>query len=48
MRDKRGASAMIAAVPRLLGVAREPGRVPAAAILPLRLFFGATFMYAGV
>jgi len=38
----------IEATMRLLGVAREPGRLPAAAILPLRLFFGITFIYAGL
>ena len=48
MRDEKGADAMIAHVPLLLGVAREPGRVPAAALLPLRLFFGVTFIYAGL
>jgi len=31
-----------------LGVRGEPGRVPAFALLPLRLFFGATFIYAGL
>jgi thiosulfate dehydrogenase [quinone] large subunit len=31
-----------------LGVRGEPGRVPAVALLPLRLFFGATFIYAGL
>jgi len=31
-----------------LGVRGESGRVPAFALLPLRLFFGATFIYAGL
>jgi len=31
-----------------LGVRGEPGRVSAFALLPLRLFFGATFIYAGL
>ena len=31
-----------------LGVRGEPGRVPAFALLPLRLFFGITFIYAGL
>ena len=31
-----------------LGVRGEPGRVPAVALLPLRFFFGATFIYAGL
>jgi len=34
--------------PRLLGVGGERGRVPAFALLPLRLFFGVTFIYAGL
>ncbi len=33
---------------RVLGVDRAPGSIPAWAILPLRLFFGATFVYAGL
>ncbi len=33
---------------RALGVDRAPGSIPAWAILPLRLFFGATFVYAGL
>ncbi len=33
---------------RALGVERAPGSIPAWAILPLRLFFGATFVYAGL
>ncbi len=38
----------VAVTRRILGLAREPGRVPAVAILPLRLFFGMTFIYAGL
>lgn len=45
-RAERGGA--IEALLRLGGIGREPGRVPAAAILPLRLFFGITFIYAGV
>lgn len=38
----------IEAATRLLGVAREPAHLPVAAVLPLRLFLGATFIYAGL
>jgi len=33
---------------RILNVHRPPGQIPAAAILPARLFLGATFLYAGL
>ncbi len=39
---------MIDGVTRVIGVRREQGSVSAVAILPLRLFLGATFVYAGL
>ena len=33
---------------RLIGVQRQPGQIPAIAILPLRMFLGLTFVYAGL
>ena len=41
-------SPLITFLPRVIGLSREPGRIPAIAILPLRLFLGATFVYAGL
>ncbi len=35
-------------VMRLIGVQGDAGRVPVMALLPLRLFFGITFIYAGL
>ncbi|MDQ2785751.1 MAG: DoxX family membrane protein, partial [Chloroflexota bacterium] len=35
-------------LPWLVGVPREPGRLPAAIILPVRLFLGITYLYAGI
>ncbi len=32
----------------LTGVSREPGRIPAAIMLPARLFLGITYLYAGL
>jgi len=32
----------------LVGVSREPGRIPAAIILPARLFLAITYLYAGI
>jgi len=46
--SRTGRDGAIEALLRLGGIGREPGRVPAAAILPLRLFFGVTFIYAGL
>jgi len=39
---------VINGVTRVIGVRREQGSVSAVAILPLRLFLGATFVYAGL
>lgn len=33
---------------RLIGVQRQPGQIPAGAILPLRAFLGLTFVYAAL
>ncbi len=46
--DRGARTGAIEAATRFLGVAHEPARLPVAAILPLRLFFGATFVYAGL
>ncbi len=35
-------------LPWLVGVSREPERIPAAIILPMRLFLGITYLYAGI
>ncbi len=35
-------------LPDLLGVRSDPRRLPSAVLLPLRLFIGATFLYAGL
>jgi uncharacterized membrane protein YphA (DoxX/SURF4 family) len=35
-------------LPALLGVRRDPSKTPSAVMLPLRFFFGATFVYAGL
>ncbi len=35
-------------LPSLLGVRRDPAKTSSYALLPLRLFFGATFVYAGL
>lgn len=39
---------MVEYLPRLIGISREPGHIPALALLPLRLFAGVTFVYAGL
>jgi thiosulfate dehydrogenase [quinone] large subunit len=44
-------TARLVSIPKLaqiLNVHRTPGQIPAAVILPLRLFLGATFLYAGL
>jgi thiosulfate dehydrogenase [quinone] large subunit len=35
-------------LPDMLGVRTDPRKLPSAVLLPLRLFFGATFLYAGL
>ncbi|MDB5056710.1 MAG: Rieske (2Fe-2S) domain protein [Chloroflexi bacterium] len=39
---------LIERLPRLLGVRQDATRVPAVAVIPLRIFFGGTFIYAGL
>jgi thiosulfate dehydrogenase [quinone] large subunit len=39
---------LVERLPRLLGVRQDATRVPAVAVIPLRLFFGGTFIYAGL
>jgi hypothetical protein len=35
-------------LPWFVGVPREPGRIPAAFILPARIFLAITYLYAGI
>ncbi len=39
---------ILARLPTVLGVRRDPGKMSSLVMLPLRLFFGATFVYAGL
>ena len=46
MRETSGS--VVTRLPWLVGVSREPGRLPAAIILPARLFLAITYLYAGL
>jgi thiosulfate dehydrogenase [quinone] large subunit len=39
---------MLVRLPAILGLRRDPSRMSSLMLLPLRLFFGATFVYAGL
>ena len=39
---------ILARLPAILGIRRDPGTMSSLVLLPLRLFFGATFVYAGL
>lgn len=45
---RQGQNAVGERLPWLVGVSREPGRLPAGIILPARLFLAITYLYAGL